>query len=261
MLAEHIRYRAALYAAIYAPPVKLTRDQATTLYKRLANEIFPNLQLQYVPETETQPFRISMKEADGPRVDTVIVDVQPTSALRLLVRQDWPDAFAIACKKADTVREVFDDTVQQAPIEAQIELTEARIRADVPVGGDSAQKYLMARMMGEREHAPIGSGQLAHWGIHFEVRPSEPASEESVAGPCRDVTVEPLRDDPTKLYLEVMSNWGRKAIRPHREKKGQLELVSGPLDVSGAVPQPSAHMEEVRSYIEKELCPFLEEGQ
>lgn len=257
MLAENIQYRAAIFAALYTPALLLTRDQATGFYSKVADRMFPKLELQYTPAEEGKPFKVVMKETgEGRRMDTLTVDIHQGS-LRIMLDQTWPESFAVGCRKADEVLDVFGETVERFS-ECEIALVEVRLRAQVPIGKSTGKGYLVSKMMGDRAGSLQELGNVSFFGVHYDVAPSEGVISGPLDSPGRQVTVEPLRQEEGALYIEVMSNWGRHAMRMIPGKPGQAELVPGPLSVEGETPKPSAYLAEARSYIEESLCQFLE---
>jgi len=257
VIADRLQYRAAVYAAVYTPPLRLTRDQAMGLYKRIAESGFPKLKLEYNPDENEKPFKIIMEEkGEGRRIDKITVDIFQ-GRLRLSIDQAWPDSFDVACKKADQIVEVFGEIVS----ECEVQISEARVRAQVPIGVSSSKDYMISTLMPTVSARLRNLGQIKFLGLRLQTAPELVGLSSHLDAPSREVTIEPLRQEPGFLYLEVMSNWGRQALRPVPEKPGQAELVPGPLTLLSGPLKPSDYLGEVRGYIEDNLCPFLEKGQ
>ena len=253
MIADRLQYRSVLYAAVYTPPVRLTRDQAMGLYKKIAESGFPKLNLEYSPDE----FKITMEEkGEGRRIDKITVDIVQ-GRLRLLIDQAWPESFGVACKKADQIVEVFGEIVS----ECEVQISEARVRSQVPVGIASSKDYMISTIMPTASTRLRNLGQIAFLGLRLQTAPELVGLSSHLDAPAREVTIEPLRQEPGFLYLEVMSNWGRQALRPVPEKPGQAELVPGPLSLLSEPLKPSQYLDEVKGYIEDNLCPFLEKSQ
>jgi hypothetical protein len=177
-----------------------------------------------------------------------------------MLDQTWPESFDVGCRKADEVLGVFGESVERLS-ECEIALVEVRLRAQVPIGKGTSEGYLVSKMMGDRAGSLQQLGNVFFFGVRYEVAPSEGVISGPLDSPGRQVTVEPLRQEEGALYIEVMSNWGRSAMRPIPGKPGQAELIPGPLSLEGETPKPSAYMAEVRSYVEESLCPFLERAK
>lgn len=257
MIADRLQYRAAIYAAVYTPPLRLTRDQAVGLYKAIADSGFASLALKYTPEENEKPFKIFMEEmGEGRRIDKVTVDIVQ-GRLRLLIDQEWPDSFGVACKKADQIVEVFGEIVS----ECEVQISEARVRAQVPIGISSSKDYMISTLMPTASTRLQNLGQIEFLGLRLQTAPELVGLSSHLCAPAREVTIEPLRQEPGFLYLEVMSNWGRQALRPVQGKPGQAELVPGPLALLSGPLKPSEYLGEVKEYMEDNLCPFLEKGQ
>jgi len=201
-----------------------------------------------------------MKETgEGRRTDTLTVDTHQGS-LRIMLDQTWPESFAVGCRKADEVLDAFKESVETFD-GCEIALVEVRLRAQVPIDKGTGKDYLVTKMLGERGRALQELGNVSFFGVHYEVAPSEGVINGPLDSPGRRVTVEPLRQEEGALYIEVMSNWGRHAMRMIPGKPGQAELIPGPLSSEAEKPKPTAYLNEVRSYIEELLCPFLERAK
>jgi hypothetical protein len=239
----------------------------------VADRVFPRLELRYTPAEPTlcvggaapaeeeKPFKVVMQEkGEGRRTDTLTVDIHQGS-LRIMLDQTWPESFDVGCRKADEVLNAFGESVERLS-ECEIALVEVRLRAQVPIGKGTSEGYLVSKMMGDRAGSLQELGNVSFFGVHYEVAPSEGVISGPLDSPGRQVTVEPLRQEKGALYIEVMSNWGRSAMRLIPGKPGQAELIPGPLmSLEGETPKPSAYMAEVRSYVEESLCPFLERAK
>jgi len=257
MLEKNIQYRGAIFAALYTPALRLTRDQATRFYSKVADRVFPRLELRYTPAEEDKPFKVVMEEkAEGRRTDTLTVDTHE-GFLRIRLDQAWPDSFAVACRKADEVLDVFKESVETFD-GCEIALVEVRLTAQVPIGKGTSEGYLVSKMMGDRAGSLQELGNVSFFGVHYDVGAAEGAITGPLDSPGRRVVVEPLRQEEGFLYLEIMSNWGRTAIRMIPGKPGQVEMIPGPLSSEAQTPKPSAYLDEVRTYIETSLCQFLE---
>ena len=199
------------------------------------------------------------EKSEGRRTDTLTVDIHQ-GFLRIMLEQTWPDSFAVACRKADEVLAVFKESVEGFD-DCEISLVEVRLRAQVPIGKGTSEDYLVSKMMGDRAGSLHELGNVSFFGVHYGVAPSEGVIIGPLDSPGREITVEPLRQEEGFLYLEVMSNWGRHAMRMIPGKPGQAELIPGPLSSEAEKPNPTAYLDEVRSYIEESLCPFLERAK
>jgi len=251
MLADNIQFRDVIYASLLAPPISASREQATQLYTKLADALFPKLKLEYTPEQDV-PFKIVMEEeGEARRRDCITVDIC-NHQLRLLVHQTWPDSFSLACKKADQVWAIFRDTVPGG----EVHLAEVRLRAQLPIPVPSAKEYLTQRLLIDTKRDLPGLGNVSFLGIKFEVSPELEEPFSTLGSPARNVLIEPLRQEAGFLYLEVMSNWGRLALRMNPETPGEAQIIPGPLRTSDVA--ATEYIGEVRDYISECICPFLE---
>ena len=258
-LQNTIKYRALIHAIVYAPAQAIPRDQATGLYNALAEEVFPGLGFKYTPEDRAKgresPFKIEMVEEKRGERNLVVIDVPGAGggqSLRVLVQQLWPESSNVACQRADAVYERIREVVGSR----EMQLAETRIRAQVATGQRRAVDFVAASLSGDKR-AKLGSlGNVQHLGLAYECEPVFPVTE-ALGGAKRTVKAEPLREEKGWLYLEVMSQWGRRAVRPAGGDASQALVVPGPLELE--VCQPSRYIEDTMAYTTETLCPFLEE--
>lgn len=259
MLQNTIKYRALIHAMVYAPAQAIPRDQATNLYNALAEEVFPGLGFKYTPEDRTKgresPFRIEMVEEKRGERNVILLDVPEAGggkSLRVLVQQLWPESSNVACQRADAVYARIRDIVGSR----EMQLVETRIRAQVATGQKRAVEFVGASLSAGKREKLASLGNVSHLGLVYECEPAFPVTD-ALGGAKRIVKVEPLREEKGWLFLEVMSQWGRRAVRPAEGDTGQTLLVPGPLELE--VCPPSRYIEDAMAYTEETLCPFLEE--
>src|SRR5208283_5093256 len=106
----------------------------------------------------------------------------------------WMESFAIARKKADMVELAFREVIGQSIPSCEIQLAEARVKAQIPVGEGVGLAYLTNRLMGAGSSDLANLGNVSFLGLRYEIVPAEFSTESALAAPCREVTVEPLRD-------------------------------------------------------------------
>ncbi|MHC5053223.1 MAG: hypothetical protein ACYTKD_00730 [Planctomycetota bacterium] len=255
-MADRIIYRGLVFAAVNAPPVPVPRKTAVQFYSRLTERLCPAASFQYVPPGEGEregqlSFKVTVKEAEGRRFCNVTIDTLQ-GGLRLLVDQGFPPTFTDGVERVNEIASAYRDVVSQS----EPQLMEARIRAQVATNTASARDFIAGHLLKERATWLARLGSVSHFGLHYDIEPSGDA-QGPLEAPARKVVAEPLKEDPTSIYLEVMSNWGRVRTRPAGDK---IEVVpTGPL--SHGVETPSKYFEEVASYVREVLCPFLEGRQ
>jgi hypothetical protein len=251
MLAETIKYRALIYAAIYAPSRPIPRKEATKLYNALAESVFQNLSFKYTPEGEGTKFCVEMVEKQGRQDNRIVLDIQKPQSLRVLLHQAWPDSSRVACDNAD---EVFRH-VKDLASNREMQMAEARVRAQVSPSERPAIAFLGMNLLGEKARRLDTLGDVSHLGVRYDVQPDFPATH-ALGGALRNVTAETLGEDRDCLYLEVMSQWGRRGVQLVDPEKREAKLVPGPLEIQ--TQPPSKYLEEVMEYVAQRLCPFLE---
>ena len=259
MLQHTIKYRALTHAMVYAPAQAVPRDEATGLYNALAENVFPGLGFKYTPQDRTKgresSFRAEMAEKKRGERNLVVLDVPKEAggqSLRVLIQQLWPESSNVACQRADAVYERICDVVGSR----EMQLAETRVRAQVATGQKGAVDFVATSLSGDKRAKLEGLGNVQHLGLAYECEPVFPVTE-ALGGAKRTVKIEPLREEKGWLYLEVMSQWGRRAVQPTGSDASQVRLVLGPLELEMC--QPSRYIQDTMAYTAETLCPFLEE--
>jgi len=244
---------------VYAPAQPVPRDQATALYNAVAERVFPGLGFKYTPEDRTKgretPFKVEMVEDKRGERNLIVLDVpQGTGGqgLRVLIRQMWPESSHVACQRAD---EAYG-CIQKILGSREMQIIETRIRAQVATGQETAVDLVAASLSDDKRSKLASLGNVKFLGLAYECEPVFPVTE-ALGGAKRIVKTEPLREEKGWLYLEAMSQWGRRALRPAEGDASQARLVPGPLELE--VCAPSRYIEATITYMEQTLCPFLED--
>ncbi len=249
----HSKYRHLVHAFIYGPPVQITREQGSSLSDKIAREFLPRASFQYFPPSEPgkHDFKISIQEKDGRRSVAITVGLMQ-GGLRFLVDQAWPESFKVACDNADGIARLFTPLVEAR---TELQLAEARLRVQVGTDTPSAQTYLLEILLGKKAQELSGLGNVAHFGIKYDVAPT-PGPIGPLDAPFRQVTIEPLREENTSLYVEAMSNWGRLLAEAVPGQPGTIKAVpNGPLTFG--VRPPSEYLKDIEKYLEAKVYPFL----
>ena len=249
----HDKYRCLVYAFIYGPPVQITREQGSSLSDKIARDFLPRASFQYFPSSEPgkHDFKISIQEKDGRRSVAITVGLMQ-GALRFLVDQAWPESFKVACDTADGITRLFTPFVEGR---TELQLAEARLRVQVGTETESAQAFLLKALFSRRAQELSGLGNVAHFGIKYDVTPT-PGPTGPLDAPFRQVAIEPLREEDTSLYVEAMSNWGRILAQAVPGQPGAVKAVpSGPLTFG--VRPPSEYLKDIEKYLVAKVYPFL----
>ncbi len=251
-LADRIQYRALIFAYLYGPPVPVTREEALRVFGSLSKSLCPTASFKYEPsEGENRlGFKVLISEKEGRRSCGITLDVH-MGALRMRVDQSYPSSFQDGCERADDILAVIRPLASQS----EEQLVEVRVRAQTATNKDSAQEFIAANLLGGNAARLHRLGHLGHFGIRYEIAPEQKA-DGPLDRPAREVVVEPLREEGSSLYVEVMSKWGRALLRASKGGAGHDIVPGGPLTYS--VLKPSQYFGEVSEYVTGTLCPFLE---
>ncbi|MBI5709646.1 MAG: hypothetical protein HZC42_04965 [Candidatus Eisenbacteria bacterium] len=166
--------------------------------------------------------------------------------IRLFIGYTWPPSLASAKEGFDLAAGAVFNSLQGNWTKF---IAEARIRAECAVSGPDALGFLTGEMLGKAAGWIDSLGKpLSFCSVKFEVEPLP--TTEALATPKRDLMIEVLREDRTKLYLELVSQWPQVAM-------------SGAVDLNKLRPidrHPSDYIEETRSYLARRLEEFEPRG-
>lgn len=247
-------YRSLIFAALYVPQRPLSREEATTFYRRVA-PLFPDIDFKYEEAVEGRPFAIRMREQLGKRSATILIDTPDNNTIRLLVEQAWPKSSEVACQSADAVKQAFAEIISS---DVRLHLVEARVRSQVSVRGQGqALESLQFAIMGEKAERLKALGNLSFFGVKYEIAPTGKISD-GLSSPAREVQIEPLREDGYFFYIDVMSKWGRQILQPGTDPS-RMDFAQGPLDREELT--PSRYLQNVIEYLENQVASFLEANQ
>ena len=244
--------RGVIFAALFAPPRQITRNESIDLYSKLSAQVFPEVKHQFIPGTSEIPARTELIENQGRRTNHVLIDIQ-NNMLRLLVELVSPDSYDMAKRNVDETMEAFKAIVGNS---VRMELAEARLIVQVPtMRASPALEVFKHGLFQERMERTAVLGSISHLGFSYTITPDAEATDP-LDCPMRQVKIEPLVEDNKFMYLEVMSNWGRQFIRISPDDPTRQELSEGPL--CRGVQVPSSYIDNVKIYIEENICKWLQ---
>jgi hypothetical protein len=255
LLGSHLVYRSLIFSFVYGPPVPVTRKDASSFNESIS-ELLPHASFKYSPPKapDNLDFKVEIQQQEGRRREMVLVDVFQ-GALRFLGQQDFPESSTIAYERADEMHKAMSELASSTTVQ----MVEVRIRAQLGTQKPSALKYLVESVLGEKAKRVSELGNVNLLGLKYEVSPKDGASSPLDA-PARQVVIEPLRDEQSSLYVEVMSKWGRVRATPVQGQPGTVRASpDGPLNVG--VLEPSKYFEEVSAYVSGSICGFVGGGK
>lgn len=228
MLGSSFTTRQAIFAFLIGPPRPLDRTVGMQIYDAVCERLFEDdLSFQYgtgeaLGPSVVPPFQIVLErpQARGAKFQVRVEGRGPHSAVRVLVDSPFPksreNAFEDIDLAAEAVFEVLGDDWVRV-------LAETRLRGHLEAKGGSGVTFLQEKVLhlspGELEslEAPLNFA-----GIKLETPATDPDDGAPLSNPKREFAIEVLREDPRKLYVELMSQWPQAASIP--SPGGTLEV-------------------------------------
>lgn len=261
MLANALQTRAIRFAFVFGPPRPLPRETASAIHGAVCDELgTDDFSFRYQPvESSSVPggkegvegFQVEISRPEGRGGYQVLVDCKGgQQSIRLLIAHEWPTtALALTCERFDLTAKAVFSKLGEPLVKVH---AEARFHAQCRVKSHGLG-FIKDHLL--RTEAPwlaaVGE-PIVFAGVRLEVESGE-CEEDSLHGPGRDLSIEVLRDDPSLVYLEVVSKW--PAWDPSR-KGGMVNVMERrPIDR-----EPSEYVNEAYTYLQRVVESLAAKG-
>ena len=247
MMQNSLRTRGVSFALLFGPSRILQREEAMKFHGAVCDKLgHDDISFQYhKPDLDQRPsadrFEIRLQRKEGRGGYTIVVDNSGIQKpIRLLISYDWPPS---PQHVAEVFDQVCDVTFKELEGNWQRVLAEVRLRAQCSVSEKDAVGYVTKRLLGLKAEAIERLGQpLVFGSVKLEIA-SAGFAGDSLENPKREILLEVLREDPSNLYLEVMSQWSQFP------DPTQIDLRSvRPIDR-----EPREYVEEARDFLQKHV--------
>ncbi|GEM_PF-2071505 len=258
MRPNSLQTREILFAYFMMPPRFLSRIDASALHNEVCEALsYDDLVFTYRPldsiQTSPDPgggsssgFATTFERREGRGAFRLLLENKTVrEPLRLLISHVWPtaslDIFDIS---ADTVSRNLPDNTQRV-------LAEVRIRAQCSTTSSSGINYLLEHVLRfTDEQKDSFGGNLNFASTKIEIPGASPTEDDQLANPKREMTLEVLREDPSRLYIELMSQWTQvpSSVRPG----GQIDLSS----LRRITEPPRSYIQDAQGYLDRVLQSF-----
>ena len=210
MMPNSLRTRGANFAFLFGPARFIKREEASEVHGAVCDALgLDDIGFRYSTsdagvKPESRGVSIVLERKEGRGAFGVQVDHKgpPHEPIRLLMAYVWPP----------TREHLFDqyDAAATAVFEHlkgnwQRVLAEARIRAQCTAQGNDGLAFLRS-MLRLKADAVDGLGSLSFAGVRFETR-SMDFGDSSLDNPKRQLAIELLKEEPSSLYVELVSTW------------------------------------------------------
>lgn len=215
LMVPSLTTRSVHFAFLFGPPRVIQRTEASVLYDRVCEKLhIDDFEFQYTSARENAPsqgsqgFSIRLRRREGRGVFGVVVDnAKIDQPVRLLVEYEWPPSLPHVLEQFDPAVDAVFGALPCDAGEWQKVFAEVRLRAHARLQKRTSLEFLRSEFL----HAPstwiddIGK-PLAFIGCKFQALSTGPF-DEPLSSPARELSVEVLREDPTCLYVELVTQW------------------------------------------------------
>lgn len=252
MIASSIQTRGVILAYLIGPPRFVSRIEAAEFYNAVCDALkLDDLNFQYESgtrhsdaeaETEAKGFKATLQRKEGRGGFQATVDHRGgRNPVRLMLSYDWPPS-------PEHVTETFNiahrATLDSLEGDWQKVMAEVRIRAQCSTSGNDGLAFLRTHVLGVESAWLESLGpSIGFASMHIHVNDGKPG-DDSLAYPRRELKLEPLRDDPKSIYIELMSQWRQipepTAYAPAVDLSAMREIDR----------EPQEYIEESRVYLQ-----------
>lgn len=211
VLVNTLRTRGVNFAFLFGPPRFIGREEATRLHGRVCDALsIDDFTFRYSSSDSnikgtSRGFSILLERQEGRGRFCVRVEHPGAgNPIRVLMEYHWPPSDVHVAERFDMVSkavfESLDGTWQRV-------MAEARLRKQCDVGQENALSYMsqdLLQLSATQQNALGSPFTFATIGLHTS--PAGP-TDDPLANPAQQLTIEVLREEPRSLYLELMSQW------------------------------------------------------
>jgi hypothetical protein len=252
MLANSFRLRGIKFAFLFGPPRFVEREEASKVHGDVCTATkLDDFSFKYstiAPEERlaSKGFSIVFQRKEGRGTLSAIIDNKNiNNPIRILLEYTWPQTI-------ETVKEYFD-IISNSVFDSldgnwTRVLAEVRLRAQCNTRSGNGLSFLKEKVLGLPQDYISGLGEpLSFCSVNLKVDATQPASEDQLEGAKRELLIEVLQEDPTCVYLELISGWYQLAPLP-RNQTGKMVIEN----IRKIDSDPSAYVEESLSFLKEQ---------
>ena len=255
MLANSLRLRGIKFAFLFGPPRFIKREEASEVYSAICDatghEDFSFRYSTVDPEKRlsSKGFSIVFGRKEGRGALTAIIDNKNINGpIRILLEYIWPPTIEHIKEHFDSISKSVFESLEGNWTRV---LAEVRLRAQCSTRSNNGLTFLREKVLGLPEECVSGLGDpLSFCSVKLEVDATQPQppSEDQIKGAKRELLIQVLREDPTCVYLELVSQWPQVASLP-RNQTGPIVLGN----IRKIDSEPSIYIEEAMSFLKEQV--------
>jgi len=250
MLPQTLRTRGVNFAFLFGPPRLIERPEASQIHSRICDEfkvddfVFKYSPLQPAPKTTSRGFSVIIERQEGRGRFRVVIDHPGApKPIRLLMEYQWPISPDIDAKERfDMAAKAVFEGLKEPPHRV---LAETRIRAQCEAAGGDARAFLSNHLLNLQGNRAAALGApVTFASFTLQAAPRE-HTNDPLADPIREVTVEVLREDSKSIYVDFAARWTQAPLGA----RGMEAVILRPIDQSPSGYVDATH-ENLRLWVE-----------
>ncbi|RJP35102.1 MAG: hypothetical protein C4547_09910 [Phycisphaerales bacterium] len=262
MLPNSLKTREIRCALLFGPPRFLSREAASAVHGAVCDALgvddlaFRYSSMDSQAAAASRGFKIEMDRKEGRGGFAIALDHaggQAGDPIRLLMLYRWPPSMVHVSEVFDMASGAVFGTLEGR---WQTVMAEVNLRAQCETAHRDGLRYVLDRCIKLPQAWVEGLGSpLAFASVGFEVNPAE-VTQDPLDSPARNLKVEVLREDPSGLYIELVSRWTQLPLRP-----GAGPAI--PVDVRMVRKfdqKPSAYVKNAQEFLIERIGALAEAG-
>ena len=254
MLANSFSLRGIKFAFLFGPPRFVEREEASKVHGDVCTATgLDDFSFRYstiAPEERlaSKGFSIVFERKEGRGILGVMINNKNINGpIRILLEYTWPPTIDHIKENFDSISESVFESLEGNWTRV---LAEVRLRSQCSTRSNNGLTFLREKVLGLSQECISGLGEpLSFCSVKLNVDATQPQppSEDQIKGAKRELLIEVLQEDPTCVYLELVSGWPQVAPLP-RNQTGKIVIGN----IRKIDSEPSAYIEEALSFIKEQ---------
>lgn len=252
MLANSFSLRGIKFAFLFGPPRFVERQEASKIHGDVCTATgLDDFSFKYstiAPEERlaSKGFSIVFQRKEGRGTLSAIIDNKNINGpIRILLEYTWPPTIEHIKQNFDIISNSVFDSLDGNWSRV---LAEVRLRAQCNTRSSNGLSFLKEKVLGLPQEYISGLGDpLSFCSVKLKVDATQPPSEDQLEGAKRELLIEVLQEDPTCVYLELVSGWYQVAPLP-RNQTGKIVIEN----IRKIDSDPSAYIEDALSCLREQ---------
>ena len=254
MLANSFSLRGIRFAFLFGPPRLVKREEASRVHSAVCDTThLDDFSFKYstiAPEERlaSKGFSIVFERKEGRGTLGAIIDNRNINGpIRILLEYTWPPSIEHVKENFDIISNSVFDSLEGNWTRV---FAEVRLRAQCNTRSGNGLTFLKEKVLGLPQEYISGLGDsLSFCSVKLRVDATQPQppSEDQIEGARRELLIEILQEDPTSVYLELVSGWPQVAPLP-RNQTGNIVIEN----IRRIDSNPSEYIEEALSFLNEQ---------